>query len=55
LLINKVKAGDIPPDTLIVITRYINFPFITAEDARKAVIKAGNTALKVNEVPTAIL
>jgi hypothetical protein len=55
LLINKVEAGDIPLDTLIIIIRYINFFFITAEDARKAVIKAGNTAFKVDEVPTAIL
>ena len=55
LLINKAEAGDIPPDTSIVTTRHIDFPFITAEDARKAVIEAGNTALRADEVPTAIL
>jgi len=55
LLINKAEVSDIPPDTLITTTRHIDFPFITAEDARKAVIEAGNTALKADEVPTAIL
>jgi hypothetical protein len=55
LLINKAEAGDIPPDTLTAATRHIDFPPITAEDARKAVIEAGNTAPRADEVPTAIL
>ena len=55
LLTSKAEAGDIPPDTLTAATRYIDFSFITAEDARKAVIEAGNTAPGADEVPTAIL
>ena len=55
LLISKAEAGDIPSDILTAAIRYIDFPLITAEDARKAVIKAGNTAPRADEVPTAIL
>jgi hypothetical protein len=55
LLINKAKASDILPDILTIITRYINFPLIIANNVRKVIIKVNNTALKVNEVPITIL
>jgi len=55
LLTSKAEAGDIPSDTPTAATRHIDFPLITAEDARKAVIEAGNTAPGADEVPTAIL
>lgn len=52
---NKAEAGDIPPDTPTAATCYINFPPITAEDVRQAVIEAGNTAPGADEVPVAVL
>jgi hypothetical protein len=55
LLTSKVKASDILPDILTIITRYINFPPIIANNVYKAIIKVNNTALKVNEVLIAIL
>jgi len=55
LLTSKAEASDIPPDTPTIATRYIDFPPITAEDVRKAIIEAGNTAPGADEVPTAIL
>ena len=55
LLTSKAEAGDIPSDTPTAATRHIDFPLITAEDARKTVIEAGNTAPGADEVPTAIL
>jgi hypothetical protein len=55
LLTSKVKAGNIPPNIPIAITRYINFLLITAKDARKAIIKAGNIAPRVDKVLIAIL
>jgi hypothetical protein len=55
LLTNKAEAGDIPFDTPTAATRKIDFPPISTEDVRKAVIEAGNTAPGVDEVPTAIL
>jgi hypothetical protein len=55
LLTSKAEASNIPPDILTIITRYIDFPPIIAEDVRKAVIEAGNTAPGADEVLTAIL
>jgi hypothetical protein len=55
LLINKVKASDILPDTFTIITRYINFPFIITENVYKVIIKVNNITLNVNEVLTTIL
>ncbi len=55
LLTSKAEAGDIPLDTPTAAIRQIDFPPITAEDVRKAVIEASNTAPGANEVPTAIL
>jgi hypothetical protein len=55
LLTNKAETEDIPLDIPIVATRSIDFLSITDEDVCKSVIEAGNTALGVDEVPTAIL
>jgi hypothetical protein len=55
LLINKVKASDIPLNIPIIATRYIDFPLIMAEDVRKVIIEVNNTALNVNEVLITIL
>jgi hypothetical protein len=55
LLTSKAEVGDIPSNIPTAATRYIDFPPITAEDVRKLVIEAGNTAPRADEVPTAIL
>jgi hypothetical protein len=55
LLTSKAEVGDIPSDIPTAATRHIDFPPITAEDVRKSVIEAGNTAPGADEVPTAIL
>ena len=55
MLTSKAEAGNIPLDISITTTRGIDFPSITAEDVRKAVIEAGNTAPGADEVPTAVL
>ena len=55
LLTSKVKAGNIPPNIPIAITRYIDFLPIIAEDARKAIIEAGNIAPGIDKVLIAIL
>jgi len=55
LLTSKVEVGDILLNISIAVTRYIDFPLITAEDIRKAIIKAGNTVPGADEVPTAVL
>jgi len=55
LLTSKAEVGDIPLNTPTAATRHIDFPPITAEDVRKAVIEAGNTVSGTDEVLTAIL
>jgi hypothetical protein len=55
LLTNKAETGDISLDISIVATRSIDFLSIIDENVRKSVIEAGNIALGVDEVPTAIL
>jgi hypothetical protein len=55
LLTSKVEASNILPDISIITTRYIDFPPITANNIRKAIIEAGNTASGIDKVPTAIL
>jgi hypothetical protein len=55
LLTNKAETGDIPLDIPIVATCSIDFLSITDKNVRKSVIEASNTALGVDEVPTAIL
>ena len=49
LFTSKVEASDILPDIPTIATRYIDFPPITANNIRKAVIEAGNTIPKVDE------
>jgi len=55
LFTSKAEVGDIPLNTSIAVTRYIDFPPITAEDVRKAVIKAGNTVFGVDKVLIIVL
>jgi len=55
LLTNSAKAGDIPFDSPTAATRKIVFPPITAAETRKAILKAGNTAPGLDEIPTAVL
>jgi hypothetical protein len=55
LLTSKAEVGDISSDIPTATTRYIDFPPITAEDVRKLVIEARNTAPGVDKVPIAIL
>ena len=55
LFINKVKVSDILLDIFIIIIHYINFFFITVKDICKAIIKANNTALEINEILIIIL
>jgi hypothetical protein len=55
LLTSKVETGDIPLDISIVATCRIDFLSITNKDVCKSVVEAGNTASRVDEVPTAIL
>jgi hypothetical protein len=55
LLTSKAKASDIPLNIPTIATRCIDFPLIIAEDVRKAIIEANNTALGIDEVPTTIL
>jgi len=55
LFTNKVEIGDILLNTSIVVTRYIDFFFIMAEDIYKAVIEVGNTVSSIDKVLIAIL
>jgi hypothetical protein len=55
LLINFAEAGDIPFDSPTAATCKIAFPPITAAETCKAILEAGNTALGLDEIPTAIL
>ena len=55
LLTNSAEAGDILFDVPMVASRNISFPEITAQDIREAILKAGNTAPGLNEIPTKVL
>ena len=55
LLTNSAKASDIPFDSLTAATYKIAFPLVTATETRKAILKARNTALGLDEIPTAVL
>jgi len=55
LLSNIAKAGDIPFNSLMILACQINFPPIIAINIYKAILKAGNTAPSLNEIPTTIL
>src|SRR5438045_1509558 len=55
LLTNTAKAGDIPFNSPTMATRKINSPPITVADICKAILKAGNTAPGLDEIPTAVL
>lgn len=54
LLTNHSDAGDIPMDTPTVPRSAFSFPQISKEEIREAVLRAGNTAPGIDEVPTAI-
>ena len=55
LFISKVKASDILPDIPIIITYYIDFPFIITENIRKTIIETSNTVLGIDEILIIIL
>ena len=55
LLTSKVEASNILSDIFTIITCYIDFPPITVNNIRKAVIEAGNTVPGIDEVLIAIL
>lgn len=55
LLTNSAVAGDIPFNSPATAVRAIDFPKITAQDIRKAILKAGNTAPGADEIPTRVL
>lgn len=55
LLANTADVEDIPFDAPTVAPKSIPFPDITAQDVRKAVLNAGNTAPGLDEIPTKIL
>ena len=55
LLTNTAEAGDIAFDTPAVALRSIPFPETTLEDIRKSILRAGNIALRVDEILTRVL
>jgi hypothetical protein len=55
LLTNTADAGDIPFDAPAVAARDIPFPATAAQDIRKAILGAGNTAPGIDEIPTKVL
>ncbi len=55
LLTNTAEVGDIPFDSPATAPRTIQFPETTAQDIRKAILKAGNTAPGIDDIPTNIL
>ena len=55
LLTNNAEAGDIPFDSPSTAVRNIQFPPVTAQDIRKSILGAGNTAPGMDEIPTKIL
>ena len=55
LLTSKVEASDILPDISIITIYYIDFPSITANNIRKAIIEAGNMAPGIDKVLITIL
>ena len=55
LLTNSAKVGDIPFNSSTAATCKIAFPPITAAETYKAILKARNTALGLDKIPTAVL
>jgi len=55
LFTNSAKASDIPFNSLTAATCKIAFPLVTAAETRKAILEARNTALGLDEIPTAVL
>ena len=55
LLTNIADAGDIPFDALAVAARDIPFLITIAQDIRKAILRARNTALGIDEILTKVL
>jgi hypothetical protein len=55
LLTNTANVGDISFDAPAIAVRDVPFPITTAQDIRKAILGAGNTALGINEIPTKVL
>src|SRR5271165_971811 len=55
LFTNFAEVGDIPFNSPTAATCKIAFPPITAAETCKAILKARNTALGLDEIPTAVL
>src|SRR6201990_1382695 len=55
LLQRQADAGDIPLDAPTVPSTTIPFPEVGATDVERAILRAGNTAPGVDEIPTALL
>ncbi|KAI1007630.1 hypothetical protein K3495_g597 [Podosphaera aphanis] len=55
LLVNLAEAGDIPLDAPSVSVRTLPFPPLSRQEVRDNLLKAGNTAPGLDEIPTAIL
>ncbi len=55
LLTNTAEVGDIPGFSPLVAVRNIPFPPITPENVRKLILRAGNTAPGMDEIPIIVL
>ncbi|CCU81843.1 endonuclease/reverse transcriptase [Blumeria hordei DH14] len=55
LLTNLAEVGDIPLDTPTVANCSISFPPLCQDEVQDLILRAGNTAPGVDEIPTAIL
>ncbi|KAI0994347.1 hypothetical protein K3495_g13835, partial [Podosphaera aphanis] len=55
LLVNLAEAGDIPLDVPSVSVRTLPFPPLSRQEVHDTLLKAGNTAPGLDEIPTAIL
>src|SRR5271167_3938473 len=55
LLTNTAEVGDIPFDSPTTATCNIEFPPVTVTDIQKAILRARNTTLGQDKIPTAVL
>jgi hypothetical protein len=55
LLINMAEIGDILGSSLVVAVQSILFLLIIAEDVYKLILRVGNIAQGIDEIPTPIL
>src|SRR5271165_269030 len=55
LFTNLAKVGDIPFDSPTTAIYKIDFPPVTITDICKFILRARNTTLSLDEIPTAVL